>query len=717
MTWFDRHPGKRLLGRYADDELDVEVRGSVYSHLVGCSRCRERVAYVQSLGEAAANLSHPRPPEELLDQILARRRDGERVILPSPDAIPEPRIPSPLRPLFATIAILVIGISALVLFAPQVTAGRSELTFEPALPEAGREVDVEYRPTAELAAEEDLRLRLRWRARGDDPPREGPLGRPIEVALVRDSDGLFRGAFLLPRRAVLLTASVEDLSGELVDSRGGRLWDMLVRDVDGRPALSALVQRYRVLEPRSGLAALDAAQEIADLYPESAEGWSLLLGAEQRALDDDASRSRLEFHRHRFGDLDRDHARSGEVAAEELSALVHYARRLGDEDALSRLESELERMYPRHPTAVQNRLLGYRAENGEDPLDWLEALEREWAAHGPVSEFLLREGVQAAVRSSVTGRIDMWTGRYVASGQDQMWLLRALAGTPDLADRRILVATAEVDRLSRVTDDDRRLVDSRSAASARLGDAERTARAALGRALLEDGRCFDGIAELQTAVGYGWSPGLFGSFGDALVECEATEKAIPYYAFVAVDPFTSADSAEVLRRRFEPGMRPGEWNALLASSRLQFRARMAELSVPGRLLSPGLPLSGPDGAEQRLAGILGGQATLLVFWDRIGGSSTEILEDLNGLADRADIELLVVTGEEPNAELAAYAAERVRFRLYHDTRGALAEQIGVFGAPLFFVVDASGQVIYHPDELEDALRALEALKQEMPPIV
>lgn len=84
------HPSRRALMRFASREATGH-RSPVARHLTHCARCREFVGFAQRLSKTAASLPGIPPNDDLLLRALEHRRDGMRIILPTPDVAPSSR--------------------------------------------------------------------------------------------------------------------------------------------------------------------------------------------------------------------------------------------------------------------------------------------------------------------------------------------------------------------------------------------------------------------------------------------------------------------------------------------------------------------------------------------------------------------------------------------------------------------------------------------------
>ena len=108
MVW--GHPRYARLSRFADGNLKPSDQERVAAHLAVCPRCREEVAVIRRLGQLVRGIDMPRVSPAVLDDALARRFAGDRVLLPSSD--PGAREFAPRRvfsPVAALITLLLVA--------------------------------------------------------------------------------------------------------------------------------------------------------------------------------------------------------------------------------------------------------------------------------------------------------------------------------------------------------------------------------------------------------------------------------------------------------------------------------------------------------------------------------------------------------------------------------------------------------------------------------
>ena len=77
----DAHIDYATLNDFADGDLTGRSAEAVRSHLQWCAACREEVRFIRSSGVTIRTLPTPKPPDELLADLL-REDSGHVTILP-----------------------------------------------------------------------------------------------------------------------------------------------------------------------------------------------------------------------------------------------------------------------------------------------------------------------------------------------------------------------------------------------------------------------------------------------------------------------------------------------------------------------------------------------------------------------------------------------------------------------------------------------------------
>lgn len=269
------HPAYTTISAYADDDLSPRRRARIAAHLQKCPGCRRTLQGVRDLTAAARQIESPAVPQDALARIVARRGEGERVILPLADPLPPARRRLPAGPIAAAVAAVAASMAIL-----QARPPEGQLRLTPAGPHAGGVVTVDFRSAPGVSQLERVFLRARYRAAGDTAV--GPDIPEATVAeLRRQGPGAFRGILILPDSVVYAALVVEDGRGRRFDGTGPG-WELLVHG-DRAPRYDAFVQQQRHRLPHlSG--AIESARRALAAYPEMVDARRRLGALEARAV-------------------------------------------------------------------------------------------------------------------------------------------------------------------------------------------------------------------------------------------------------------------------------------------------------------------------------------------------------------------------------------------------------------------------------------------------
>lgn len=147
------------------DELSPPKRDRVRTHLADCQRCRDELAFARETRAALRAVTTPRAAPDTLDRILARRRAGERVILPAdvPRERPRRRLAVPIAVGATLVAAVAIAAELLLrhpvdpsLTAPESRAAEASAPVGVAIVPTGSEVEVRILGTGGLRIEATL---------------------------------------------------------------------------------------------------------------------------------------------------------------------------------------------------------------------------------------------------------------------------------------------------------------------------------------------------------------------------------------------------------------------------------------------------------------------------------------------------------------------------------------------------------------------------------
>ncbi|MEZ4585619.1 MAG: hypothetical protein R2909_04360 [Gemmatimonadales bacterium] len=146
------------------DQLPSPKRDRVRAHLADCQRCRDELTFARETRVLLRAVTTPVVAPETLDRILARRRAGERVILPAdvPRERPRRRLAVPIAVAATLVATVAIAAELLrrpadpSLTEPEPPAAEASAPVGVAIVPTGREVEVRILGTGRLRIEATL---------------------------------------------------------------------------------------------------------------------------------------------------------------------------------------------------------------------------------------------------------------------------------------------------------------------------------------------------------------------------------------------------------------------------------------------------------------------------------------------------------------------------------------------------------------------------------
>ncbi len=709
MIGLRRHPSWRELNRLADHELDADARGSALEHIAACPKCSRNVSLLNDLREAGRTMRHPSPPKDLLDDILGDRSKGLRIILPA--VPPSPRPARRMLPAAAAVAIVasLAGLATLTLTS-DAGAGASDLTVHPANPMPGEEVRLTYRPGVVLAGETELRLRLRLRGPDSEPPRD-VLGRYEEVVLLPDRDGQYAGSFQLPPDFAYAAISVENLAGDRLDDRNGRLWRVRAHTEDGVPLPGALRQEFLVLQKRSWPEAEAVLQEMTLLYPESAEGWSMHLAYELPTQLQAEAAASLAYHREIFRGL-QGRTDQVELSVRETAAMTRFAIALEDTEAFDHWVGRLESLDPTHRIVVNTRVAGLGTDRDEAG-DYLEEL---WSVKEHRTPNVCRAGYGAGVATGDADLTREWALRCLPLVDDQgsmLDMVLTLVAHEETRERGIHEIRALLDHMAEGSDDDRPLHDTPNEVRRESRRLQATLRVRLGQQLLASDEPVSAILELDAADELGvWLPILYRTRLEATLSIGDQGAALSDFHRLDADPVYPRESVDSLRRLF-----PSLTRADLAEGRERAQSEMIQRMRVGRDAGRGLPpgsLLTSTGQPRSLESLLSGRPTILLMWDRrVFGTPDDVAEVIRAghLLAGSPGQLLWVTPEPDSESLQSFTrGAGLGLPAYQDPGSELATALGEWGLREYFVIDRAGMIRARTHSLMEAVRHLEVLR-------
>jgi peroxiredoxin len=578
-------------------------------------------------------------------------------------------------------------------------------------------VEVAYRPAATLSGEPRLRLPARLRT-AKDPEYPRTIGSSAVATLTPDGEGIYRGTFSLPDSVVYAVLAVEDTAASATDSREGRFWELVVHDSADRPLFEALEQRFLDHMGRDHRAVLETAREIVRVHPDRVRGWILLDAAEGWVLGDGREEERRASHRERLARFDSVLAERERPDVEQVASMARYADRYGGEEVSGRWRQRWRELWgarPEHPLVVRARATHLFRKHGERPEVLLRELGKLWQVteDREARRLVADVGFRAARTLGEREPLLRWSERYRAYppgivGTPRINTMETLLSNEATRTRALALAEAEIERLRRAPDDERRLGETRAGHRRRSSRLAARLRVAVGEARLVEGRTSEGLAALERAAAVGWETDRFRTLGEARLEAGDREGATGAMAAVAADPGTSEETADSLRRHL--GVEREAWDRAVRKAEAEMMKRtLAE----DRKEPTGSPEAvTPDGSRVRLDDRLGKEATVVVIWSRYCGPSRHAMPRVVELSEELaadDVPVVAVTGDAPEEAKAYLREEDLDLEVLFDVEGQVARAVNSWGTPQYFVLDGEGRLRF-VSSLEDAPRHVAVLR-------
>ena len=663
------HPLYRTLNRFADGELSPRRQRRVAAHLADCSRCRREVSFIRNAGELARSLDTQKVRQELLDRVLERRAEGERVLLP---VEPPGAMPSRTQRLVpAAAAAVLLLFTGLFVGTGLLEADRGGLTIEPERPQAGDTLTLRYDGGFEFERETYLKVRTRYRT------STGADWQQIAGIMERDDEGLFTTQVALPDSVVYAAFAVEDLTGEQVDSNNRGLWDVMVHGADGRPTVIALFERFADLFGRGDKVEAHRTARLAiELYPNAPYGWSTLLSIQGvSGIVNDSIRA---FHREQFRRLERHLSEDPPEDPRALADMALYALRLSDPAGIEYWSRQAERRGDRSATVYQAK--AFLAGQSRSPAaeQQLEALWQE--APFPVRA-LAGNGWRAALQAEDWEAAMRWLPRYRdARGYAFMPLIAGGLRAHFPADRVLDWALAGQTEPFPATH--RSLREPHEIHARRLDEARQRMLAEVAGLAREAGRSNVARGLALEALPLAWETSALHAIGTLLLEAGDTTNAAEAFARVAADPSGPEPPAVVAAMP--------EWPRRLDAARNALARWVLRESV----------IEYPE-----VEAIAPGRPTVVVFgWNC--RTVDEIQPVLDGLGDAAVVVYLLQESSPRDGSLCGDPVVSVR----RDPTGNAAAEFRVRGVTSYFVLDDEGRVRFRTWEPEEIPRQLTALR-------
>lgn len=698
------HPGHRRLSQFAFPGEGEHAGRGVARHLLVCGRCRRIVTELRDLPAWLRSAPLPTPGPQTWS-VIAARLDRDEVVL-GPGELPVHLRRLEGRSLFTrarAVAALLISIVAIGLVrVPTVHSVRGELHFLPGVAIPGETIRVRYQATAPLSNRRPLVLRARFR-RSTDRPRIAGIDQVVAAKLVRGSDGLFHGEFRFPVTAVYAAFAVEDSSGDVIDTDGGRHWGLSV-GVGRRPGAAAMQQQAYDQMEYDFAASVITLRAAAQHFPDDPWRWAILRASAPETPEAVAQSSA------RYDSFSRTLPVSGALPVSSLEGMMLLGMLSQGEgsgsDASSRTRYEFWRDrliadYPASWYAIdQQVLLWMRSQTGGSADDHarqlLGRLEGLWNTTQQPQPRLLDLGLRTAVTLGDTAAATAWSGRWLlARPWDQAVVASRLAEFKSRHHAAIALFRAALRDIPYRRERVRPLHVTRGAwAGAELGQRQDLLMK-LGQLLIVDGRRQEGLDSLLVAATL--TP-RFDAAHTAVrmlqAAGDATNSAIAS-ALLALDPISSQamrDSVAGYGRRI---LGDSVWTSSVdaASERLASVERAKRVDQSLHLTDIKVQSEGSDGYHPFIED-LGSGLTLVTFWDPWCPYVQEMmptLERLYPLLSAHGVKLLLVstTSKELVKSYRASGRLMVDAPIVFDRNRAVSTAFRTVGTPEFGIVAGS----------------------------
>ncbi len=678
--------------------------------------------WVRGTAQALASESPAELPPTLRARVLASRAAGTRGILPASEPLAYDR-PQRARWAMSAAAVLLVALGYAWIGTTESEAGATagELRFSPAMPRRGDRVQVEYRAVATLGAEHRLVLRARLRTPLDQSYNGGM--KVVSVAsLTRDREGSFTGEFTLPPDVVFGAFVVEDEPTAHVDDNDGRLWELLVGDGRGTPAFDALDQRAHDLMGRNWEEGHATARRMVQLFPDDVRAWNWSFAFDNwLGLDDSDSVKALQ--RARVAEFDTKW-RNVRPVDPDLIGRIFWIARGKDSTATAFWRARLLREAPTTSFAIQERfgVLLQSLWASKDTARALAGFDTLWAEAS--RDRLLQVAGMAfdlARQTADTATTRRWSERIISGSIDPIAQERSMAQQFATMVRfrgegidRLRLAIRRLDSLPETA---RPLGDTRKKREETVSRIRRRSMAALGRALVADGKKREGLEVLRASAQDGWDLSVLRSAREASLAAGDTVGALRFAALIAKDPRSDIASVAADRTLATRVIGASAWDAALSAAEPAFTERMLAqaptTSVRGRARLRDL-----SGTSTDIATLAAGHVTVIAIWSRGCGPAVDDLPNMDRVATRlaaTGVRTISVVNERTlTPGLTAFLAEKkVRMKTYLDSHGELTTAFNSWGTPAYYVLDAEGRIRFAAtSDAEEVLARAEAVRLE-----
>jgi peroxiredoxin len=207
------------------------------------------------------------------------------------------------------------------------------------------------------------------------------------------------------------------------------------------------------------------------------------------------------------------------------------------------------------------------------------------------------------------------------------------------------------------------------------------------------------------------------SLATAALSAGDTAEAARNLALVSLDPQTSPVFPDSAREMLGFRALDARWRAALDRASPVLRERVLGRSIRRSLRGRDITLTGPDGTRHSFTELAGGRIAVVAFgfeFARPGLVDADAMQQLAARLAQWNAQVLAIDVDEPRtAKAAALVRHRgltypVAFDLEHDAMRAFE----AYGIPMYFVVDADGNLRFAYSSVDELLVQVSVLAQQ-----
>jgi peroxiredoxin len=340
---------------------------------------------------------------------------------------------------------------------------------------------------------------------------------------------------------------------------------------------------------------------------------------------------------------------------------------------------------------------------------------------GPSHEFLLLSGFQVAQRSRDAATIEKWGDRFYATPYHPSWVETMIAEEyvkhPRLRAKGLAMLRRRLEPSDVVDGRGRGLNETASARRQKLQDERAATLQHIGQALLASGAREAALDTLRLAATVGWDLKRLRSVAAAALSADDTTEAARNLALVCLDPKTPSVFRDSARAVLGFAVLDPRWARALDAAAPILQERVLATSTRRSLRGRDITLTDLSGARQSFSELTSGKITVVAFGlelARKGLVDADTMQQLSARLTQWNAQVLAIDVDEPRTpEMAVLVRRRgltypIAFDLQHDAVRAFE----AYGIPLYFVVDADGDLRFAYSSLDELLVQVSVLAHE-----